>query len=182
MSEPGSYDPIPEIGEILGEWRQELGADAVAYTNHVCRVVKFCIEIHRADEDDREKIVIAGCFHDLGIWAHNTFDYLRPSIEMAKTYLEDHGKPDWAEEIELMIDLHHKLTPYRDPEFPLVESFRKADLVDVSKGMMKCGLPRKFVKEVLAQFPNAGFHRRLVQLTFAEFKKHPLRPLPMMKW
>jgi hypothetical protein len=31
-------------------------------------------------------------------------------------------------------------------------------------------------------WPNAGFHRRLVQLTFDRLWKHPLTPLPMVKW
>jgi hypothetical protein len=34
----------------------------------------------------------------------------------------------------------------------------------------------------VAAWPDAGFHRRLVQLTVDRFRHHPLSPLPMVKW
>lgn len=59
--------------------------------------------------DEREKIIIAGSFHDIGIWSDNTFDYLPPSIVPAKEYLKKNGLEEWIAEIELMISVHHKL-------------------------------------------------------------------------
>jgi hypothetical protein len=89
---------------------------------------------------------------------------------------------DWIPEIEAMIANHHKITPSgADPHW-LVESFRRADWIDVSRGLRRFGLPRTFIAAVTAAWPNAGFHRRLVQLTLARFRKHPLTPLPMVKW
>ena len=64
---------------------------------------------------------------------------------------------------------------------PLVEVFRRADLVDVPLGFLKQGVPRKFVREVQRQFPNCGFHLRLLKLWVRWFPRHP-RPLPMMRW
>lgn len=80
-----------------------------------------------------------------------------------------------------MIDHHHKLLPYNAHSEWLVEPFRKADWVDVSKGILKHGLPPAFVAELLGTFPNAGFHKRLVALSVERLRTHPFSPLPMMK-
>jgi len=173
---------LPLLEEILGRWDKELGKDGPGYKHHVYRIVHFCLALRECNAEDREKIVIAGCFHDLGIWASGTIDYLPPSIALAKAYLAQTGRKAWTNEIELMIDMHHKLRQYRNDRYPLVELFRRADLVDVSLGLLKWGLPGNYVKNVKARFPNAGFHKRLTQLAGLCFARHPLSPPPFMKW
>jgi hypothetical protein len=81
-----------------------------------------------------------------------------------------------------MIVDHHKVTPSGANPQSLVESFRRADWIDVSRGLRRFGLPRTFISAVATTWPSAGFHRRLVQLTIDRFWKHPLTPLPMVKW
>lgn len=174
---------IPLLEEILAQWRDELGADFAGYKNHVYRMVNFCFALRREPTpQEREKIVIAGCFHDLGIWSQKTFDYLPPSIELAKDYLQKSARAPWSAEIESMIDQHHKLGTYRDPQSPLIEVFRQGDLVDFSLGLFKCGLPKTYVKNVKQQFPNRGFHKCLVKLAGSWFFRHPLDPVPVIKW
>lgn len=80
-----------------------------------------------------------------------------------------------------MIEHHHKIIKYKANPDWLVEPFRKADWIDVSKGQLSFGLPPTFVKEVLSIFPNAGFHKRLVTFTKQRIKTHPFNPLPMMR-
>jgi hypothetical protein len=63
-----------------------------------------------------------------------------------------------------MILEHHKISTYRNHQDWLVEPLRRADWVDVSKGFVTFGLARSLVKEILAAWPNAGFHKRLVML------------------
>ena len=173
---------IPLLEEILGQWKKELGEDYTPYRNHVYRMIHFCFALHDCNEEERRKIVIAGCFHDLGIWSDGTVDYLPPSVVRARDYLKANGLEAWSEEIELMIDMHHKLRQYRDVRYPLAEVFRKADLVDVSLGLVKFGVPGSTVKSVQAQFPNAGFHKRLMRLAGEWFGQHPLSPPPFLKW
>jgi len=157
-------EQLPLLESILDEWREPLGDDYQAYRNHVYRVVNFCLVLHPADPDDRDKFIIAGCFHDLGIWVNDTVDYLGPSAELAANYLKEHAREPWSGEIELMIDQHHKITRARDGRYPLVEVFRKADWIDVSMGLRAFGLSKSDVQSVLEGFPNMGFHKRLLAL------------------
>jgi hypothetical protein len=53
------------------------------------------------------EIAVAAVFHDLGIWTNKTFDYLAPSIALAREYVAAKGRADWIVEIEAMIEEHH---------------------------------------------------------------------------
>ena len=175
-------ETIPLLEEILGRWQEKIGGDYAGYHNHVCRMVNFCFALRDCTAEERDKIVIAGCFHDLGIWGADTFDYLPPSVALAKEYLTQNNLEQWIIEIQLMIEMHHKLRRYDDPRYPLVELFRRGDLIDFSLGIIKCGLPASYIRSVQGRIPGAGFHKRLVQLEFGWLSRHPLNPLPVFKW
>ena len=164
---------IPLIDEIL------VDADR-GYRNHVYRMVNFCFAQGAFDAEQKEKIVIAGCFHDLGIWSADTWDYLPPSIDLANNYLMTAGREDWQSEVSTMIDLHHRIR--KCEKGSLVEVFRRGDLVDFSLGLLNCGIQRDFIREVKITFPNSGFHRQLVSHACRWTLKHPLNPLPVLKW
>lgn len=76
---------------------------------------------------------------------------------------------------------HHKISGYRGDSGPLVESFRRADWMDVTLGLRRFGLPRSVVAPVFSAWPNQGFHRRLLQLSLARLRTNPLAPLPMIR-
>ncbi|MDQ7018429.1 MAG: hypothetical protein Q9M33_04605 [Robiginitomaculum sp.] len=126
--------------------------------------------------------MIAGAFHDLGIWIENTLDYIPPSLPPALAYLRRIGREDWSEEICLMITEHHKLRPYTEKPHLLVELFRKGDLVDFSLGIFKFGLKSTKIKSLKKAFPNAGFHKNLAKRVVHRIFRHPFNPAPMMKW
>ncbi|MBN8885777.1 MAG: hypothetical protein J0I77_08665 [Rudaea sp.] len=173
---------IDLLEDIFGAWRERIGADYEGYRNHVYRMVHCCGALHDCSAEDRDKIAIAGAFHDIGIWSDHTVDYLPPSVAQARAYLAGGPREAWSAEIERMIDLHHKLRRVRDDASPLVEAFRKADLVDFSLGVVRFGLPGSYIGELKAAFPNAGFHKRLVQLAGGWFRQHPLSAPPFLKW
>jgi len=173
---------LPTVEEVLDIHASELGHDLIAYRNHVYRVVNLCLAIVGYSRVELEKIAVAAVFHDLGIWTNKTFDYIAPSVAIAREHLTARGMADWIPEIEAMIADHHKVTSARSDPHSLVESFRRADWIDVSCGLRRFGLPRTFISAVATTWPSAGFHRRLVQLTIDRFWKHPLTPLPMVKW
>ena len=173
---------LPTVEQVLGNHASELGHDLTAYRNHVYRVVNLCLAMEGDSRVEVEKIAVAAVFHDLGIWTNHTFDYIAPSVALAREHLAARGMADWIPEIEAMIVNHHKVTPSRAQPQSLIESFRRADWIDVTRGLRRFGLPRTFIAAVDAAWPNAGFHRRLVQLTIDRLWKHPLTPLPMVKW
>lgn len=174
---------IALLEEILAEYKDVMGDDFLPYRNHVYRVIHFCFLLKKDLKGaQKEKVIIAACFHDLGIWTDDTLDYLPPSVLLAKSYLKQRNRTKWSAEISLMIDLHHKLRPVDGDKPSLVEVFRRADLIDVSFGKVKFGLPKEDIKNVRTAFPNSGFHKRLTQLAFRELFRHPLKPAPFLKW
>ena len=170
------------LDELLEGYRPVLGADYDAYRNHCLRLFNFCTALTGDDKEAEHKIAVAAAFHDLGIWTEKTLDYLAPSQLLAQRYLEKNFKASWCKEIDAMISEHHKLTRYRLNLSWLVEAFRKADLIDLTGGLIRFRLPDDFVSDVLDAYPNAGFHKILARLALKRLKTHPFSPLPMMKW
>jgi len=174
---------VPEsllLDDLFAPYRQMLGADYDGYRNHCLRVFNFCCAL-AGEGADADKIAVAAFFHDIGIWSDNTFDYIRPSQLLARRYLEHTKREAWGDEIEAMIGEHHKVSKYKLNPSWLVETFRKADWIDLSGGLLRCHLPDDFVTNVILAFPNAGFHKKLVALIVERFKTHPFSPLPMIK-
>ena len=170
------------LDELLAGYKPQLALDYDAYRNHCMRLFNFCMALAGDDKAAEEKIAIAAVFHDLGIWTENTLDYLAPSQLLAQRYLEKNFKASWCKEIDAMISEHHKITRYKENPAWLVEAFRKADLIDLSGGLIRFRLPDDFVSDVLDAYPNAGFHKILARLAIKRLKTNPLSPLPMMKW
>jgi len=172
---------IATLDELLDAHAAELGGDFTAYRNHTYRVVNLCVALSSSDPEQLQKVAIAAACHDMGIWTDGTFDYLQPSIRLGGAHLVHAGRTEWTSEITGMILEHHKVSPYRGDPHSLVEPFRRADWVDVSRGLITFGLSRRLLGEIFAAWPSAGFHKRLVQLSLERLRTHPWSPLPMMR-
>lgn len=173
---------IPVLDGLLSTHAAALGDDFTGYRNHTYRVVNLCVALLPVDGARFRKLAIAAAFHDLGIWTDRTFDYLKPSVGLACAHLAETGQAEWQPEVSGMILEHHRISRCREGPDSLVESFRQADWVDVSNGLLTFGLPRDVLREVFATWPDAGFHRRLIQLALKRLRTHPWNPLPMLKW
>jgi hypothetical protein len=114
------------------------------------------------DRDD--KLAIAAAFHDLA--AFETLDYLVPSIQAQDVWLQQTRRETWSHELALIVAEHHRLSGYGPtrPCAPLVEAVRRADLVDVSQGLIRFGIPSSYVKEVRAAFDASVFFKRVIPL------------------
>jgi len=174
-------DEIPQLDELLAEHTAAMGSDAVPYRNHAYRVANLCIALAPRDPDMVHKIAIAAALHDMGIWTEGTFDYLPPSIELARKHLERIGKREWTDEITTMILEHHKISPYRGRTDWLVEPFRKSDWIDVTVGLRSFGVPRTRLQALRRRWPDAGFHLGLVRQELKRLLTHPWSPLPMFR-
>lgn len=173
-------ETIATLDELLEAHKAELGKDFTAYRNHTYRVVNLCIALSSSDPGQIQKMAIAAAFHDLGIWTDGTFDYLQPSIRLASAHLAHRGREEWIPEITEMIRQHHKISAWKGHPHWLVEPFRRADWIDVTR-LRTFGLPRRLLKEIFAAWPSAGFHKRLVQLEMKRLRTHPWSPLPMVR-
>ena len=171
---------IATLDELLDAHTADLGADFTAYRNHAYRVVNLGVILSSGDPEQLEKLVIAAVFHDLGIWTDRTFDYLQPSVRLADAHLARSGRAEWAPEIAAMIREHHKISMYRENPDWLVEPFRQADWIDVTR-VRTFGVPRKLRSEIFSTWTSAGFHQRIFQFGLKRLLTHPWNPLPMVK-
>ena len=192
----GLLTSVPTVEEVLDDHASELGPDLIAYRNHVYRVLNLCLAFVGHRRVEVEKVAVAAIFHDLGIWTGKTLDYIAPSVALAREHLttrglaagspsrgDGRGSPFDHALVLICVAPDYRSDAVRGVEGQsVVESFRRADWIDVSRGLRRFGLPRTFVAAVVATWPNVGFHRRLVVLTIDRFFKHPLTPLPMVKW
>jgi len=176
------------VSGLLEPWAGALGADLQCYRNHALRVLNLCDRLaeflpfaEAPPPSDRTEFVAAAVFHDLGIWSAGTFDYLHPSVQLARSWLTEHGRGDLVPVVSQMIEQHHKLTPAADPQSP-VEMFRRADTIDVLLGARRFGVAWSDYRAILRSYPDLGFHLRLLVLTAQRARTHPLSPLPMFKW
>src|SRR5262245_61837764 len=94
---------LPTVEEVLDDHASLLGHDLIGYRNHVYRVMNLCLAIVEGSRVELEKIAVAAVFHDLAIWTNKTFDYIAPSVAIAREHLTARGMQDWIPEIEAMI-------------------------------------------------------------------------------
>ncbi|WP_330233111.1 HD domain-containing protein [Nocardia sp. NBC_00508] len=180
-----SNDLRDEVEARLAPWQQQLGADRAAYTNHVLRVLALC-DLLAADQQPppsaREEYLTAATLHDIGIWSAGTFDYLGPSCDLARAWLASIDRDDLTGLVVSMINEHHRIRPAGPPHDP-VEIFRRADAIDVGRGLLRrFGVSRAAYRDLAKRYPNHGFHRTLVRLTARRLRTNPASPLPMVKW
>lgn len=182
MNNDKDFPSPPLLDELLDEWRDALDHDYLAYRNHAHRIFHLTRALRgQGCETEDRLIAIAAVFHDIGIWSHKTFDYLDPSAALASAWLDEQGWASAAPVVRAMILNHHKVRragPSRD----LVEAFRRADWIDVSQGLLTLGLPKGLYADLKQAYPYAGFHTLLLKLGAQNTLRHPLRPMPMMRW
>ena len=158
---------VPLADEILDSHRHCARGDEsgwAAYRAHVYRVINFARALSPTAPDLDDKLAIAAAFHDIGVF--DTLDYLVPSITAQDRWLQRTGRQAWSEELAVVIAEHHRLTRYGAdrPHAALAEAMRRADLIDVSQGVIRFGLPKTYVREVRRCFDASEFFTRVIPL------------------
>jgi hypothetical protein len=166
----------PIVEAVLERYRAELGQQMPAYRNHVYRCVTYHQLLLGAQIPDFA--ALAWATHDLGIWTAGTFDYLGASADLASLHADEFGITD-VHQARILITEHHRLRPADDH---MTDAFRRADLVDVSRGFIAGQISRSQVHAVVARLPYNGFHAFLANGLTRYAVRHPLRPLPMLRW
>jgi hypothetical protein len=170
----------PLIEGILKEHRSDLDVDYDKYRNHVYRVFNFTLLLHEAGERETAALAVASAYHDIGIWTAGTFDYLKPSVALAKAHIETKCREVSIKIVEDIILNHHKIRPFKVCK--LTEAFRKADMIDLSLGIITYGVSGKDISAIYDVFPGEWFHTFILAEIVKSALKNPLNPLPIMKW
>ena len=166
----------PIVDALLNRYRIALGDDLDTYRNHVYRCINY--QQLLLGQPIPDFVALAWVTHDLGIWTADTFDYLTPSASLAAAHA-DEFKVTEIDRLQKLITEHHRLRPLDEP---VAETFRKADLVDVSHGLLRNGIGRSDMHDVVAQLPYHGFHAFLAKGLIGHAARHPLHPFPMLRW
>ncbi len=183
MGTPEILRTHPLVEEILDGHRAHACGDGAGYSGyrgHVYRVLNFARGLVAEDDDRDDKLAIAAAFHDLE--AFGGLDYLAPSIRAQDAWLAQTGRQTWSTELAVVIAEHHRVTPYLGGHAHLAEPFRRADLVDVSQGLLRGGLPRSYVRAVRAAFDVGPFFTRVVPLAVVgNLRRRPFDPMPHLR-
>jgi hypothetical protein len=142
---------------------RELSGDAQdgPMERHSIRVVLLAEEIARKEgkEVDSELLLCAGLLHDLGLYpgAATKAAYVTDGRHLAEKELTGLGwDPARVRLAADAVEHHHELTSQwsRGTE---VELLRKADLVEVSHGLVMAGVTRAFYRDLRKRIPRDGF-------------------------
>jgi len=168
----------PAAADALARLRAATGGSNGPMERHCLRVRQIAAEIagRRGWAIDPELLTVASILHDIGLYPEATRGgvYTSDGAELAREMLPAHG---WSEErIErcaAAIDRHHELRSQlaRGGE---VEAMRRADLVDVSGGLIGYGVPRRWLKALNAAVPRDGLAGELAREVGRALRERPL--------
>jgi hypothetical protein len=125
---------------------------------------------------DREVLLIAGLLHDVGLYdaASHGGVYVKEGAEFTAEILR---KQDWDEDrIRLCFDAierHHELRSQWD-RGDEVELIRRADLVDVSYGLVRFGLSREWIRDLFESVSRDGTYRTIGHEVARVLRHRPL--------
>ena len=146
---------LPVVDAVLDAHAGALGRDLTAYRHHVYRVVNLAAQFGSRDREWLEQAEVAGAFHDLGIWTAGTFDYLEPSVALARPTspgpVARRGPPRSCKRFAITT----RSPALRGPAGALAEPFRRADWTDVTLGWRRFGLPASVYAAIRARWPDA---------------------------
>jgi HD domain len=153
-----------EVG-ALAKLREISGEVGGPMERHGLRVFLIAdrLATARDAEVDREVLLIAGLLHDIGLYdeASHGGVYVLEGAEFTADLLRQQG---WEEDrVRLCFDAverHHELRSQweRGAE---VELIRRADLVDVSAGLVRFGLSREWLRDLFESISREGTYRTI---------------------
>ena len=163
--------------ECLEEVRRLSGTTGGPLENHNVRVFRVAERLaeRRGLKVDREVLLCAAHLHDIGLYPGAASDaaYVEDGARLARTLLEPHGwPPARVKRCADAIERHHELRS----QWRLgveVELLRRADLVDVSGGLVTFGAGRRWVRSLGRRASRRGFYREIARLLAGEIRRRP---------
>lgn len=148
----------------LRELRRAAGRSKV-FEHHGMRVALLCerMAAKRGLTLDVEVVDCVALLHDIGLYDGPSRGgvYTTDGAEFAREILSEFGwAPERLQRCVDAIDRHHELRPQWD-RGPEVELVRRADLIDLSGGLVRGGLPREELREIMRAAPRDGAYRHV---------------------
>jgi HD superfamily phosphohydrolase len=163
--------------ECLVALRRATGAPDSPMEGHGVRVFLLMerLAAGRGTGLDREIALCASLLHDVGLYpcASHGAPYVVDSRRYAEEMLRARGWP--APRLDACLDAieyHHDLRAqwHRGPE---AELLRRADMIEISGGLLRFGLPRDEVRAIFQQVPRAGFYQEIARLVGRALRERP---------
>jgi hypothetical protein len=162
----------------LQSLRELAGGPDTAMERHCLRVYQIACELgaRRRLELDRELLLCAAWLHDAGLYpgAATSDAYVRDGRRLAERVLTGFEWP--SERLQRLgdaIERHHDVrSQWRAG--PEVELLRRADLVELSFGLVRFGLDRGWLRELFAQAPRDGMVGEIGRLVGVAARERPL--------
>jgi HD superfamily phosphodiesterase len=163
----------------LEKLREITGDSAGPMERHGLRVFLIAdrLATARAIEVDREVLLIAGLLHDVGLYEEASHGgvYVREGAEFTAELLRAQG---WDEErIRLCFDAierHHEVRSQWDRGAE-VELMRRADLIDLTSGLVRFGLSREWLRDVFRSVPRDGTYATIGREVTRQLIHQPLK-------
>ncbi len=132
---------------------------------------------------DGEVLTVAAILHDIGLYPSVSTGgvYTRDGADLARGLLPRYGwTTERVERCADAIDHHHELRGQlsRGPE---VEALRRADLVDVSGGLVRFGIDRDWLRRLNGSVPRRGLGGELAREVGRALRERPAT-LPRIFW
>lgn len=148
------------------------------FRNHCERLFRFATALMRAQglQFEEDVAYMIALWHDLGIVSEKDegANYLRRSHAL---FLRESAAVDLPEVdpsvIEQCLVYNHRLLPVPNVH-PVAECFRRAVIVEHSRGLKRYGLDRAEIRQVFDAFPRDNFDRVLLDFTWRTLKREPL--------
>jgi hypothetical protein len=158
--------------------RKATGETAGAMERHGLRVFLIADKLASAKEldVDRELLLVAGLLHDIGLYdeAAHGGAYVADGAEYAAPLLRECG---WDEaRIALCgaaIERHHEVRP-QWAHGAEVELIRRGDLVELSNGLIRFGVPRAWIKDLFASVSRKGTYGEIGKMVRHAARERPL--------
>jgi hypothetical protein len=163
----------------LGKLREVTGESGGPMERHGLRVFLIADRMATARdlEVDREVLLIAGLLHDIGLYdqASHGGTYVVDGAEFTADLLREQG---WDEDrIRLCFDAierHHETRSQWD-RGPEVELIRRADLVDLTNGLVRLDVTREWLGDLFKSVPRKGTYPTVGREVAKQLLHRPLK-------
>ncbi len=181
LSGPIRADQVAETGtelEALARLRALTGESDGPMERHGlrCYLIGLRLASLRGAEVDRELLLVAALLHDIGLYdgASEGGVYVSDGAVYAEGLLS--GREGWPAERSRRcldaIERHHELRSQWAAGLE-VELLRRADLVDVSAGLISHGAGRAWLRELGRSVRREGTYREIGGLVFKALRERP---------